>query len=172
MRFFTALVVSVTCLSACHALPSPASTKYVVHEKRDTDARFLVKRDLMDKTRSLPIRIGLAQNELHRGYDWLMDVAHPSSPNYGKHWTASDVNKAFAPTMESIYAVRDWLVSSGIDAKRMSLSDNKGWIGFDATVEEADQLFRARYYEHEHRDENKYSVGCDEYVFGSSDLGT
>lgn len=169
MRFFTALAVGATCLSACHALPSPISTKYVVHEKRDAEgwlgARSLVKRDRMDMTKSLPIRIGLAQNDLHRGHDWLMDVSHPASPNYGKHWTASEVNKAFAPTLETVQAVREWLVSSGIDAKRMSLSDNKGWIGFDATIEEAEQLFHAQYYEHEHRDESKYSVGCDEYVF-------
>jgi len=168
MRFLTALAVGATCLSACHALPSPISSKYVVHEKRDAEgwlgARSLVKRDRMDTTKSLPIRIGLSQNDMHKGHDWLMDVSHPSSPNYGKHWTASEVNKAFAPTLETIQAVRDWLVGAGIDAKRMSLSDNKGWIGFDATIEEAEQLFRAQYYEHEHADVNKYSVGCDEYV--------
>lgn len=121
----------------------------------------LQARSKLDVTQVLPIRIGLAQRNLHLGDEWLMDVAHPESKNYGKHWTAAEVNKAFAPTPESVQSVSNWLIDSGIDLNRISLSDNKGWLAFDASVEEAERLFLAQYYEHGHADEDKYTVGCD-----------
>lgn len=45
----------------------------------------------------LPMRIALAQSNLDKGEEWLMDVSHPTSEKYGKHWTAEDVANAFAP---------------------------------------------------------------------------
>jgi tripeptidyl-peptidase-1 len=166
MRYIDILAIGVACLNACDALPSSSLAKYAVHEKRDSTgwraAQTLKKRDRVHIARSLPVRIGLAQRDLDLGHDWLMDIAHPSSPNYGKHWTSQQVNKAFAPTAETVQTVRDWLINSGIAASRISVSDNKGWLGFDATIEEAESLFQAQYYEHEHPDANKYTVGCDE----------
>ena len=90
-----------------------------------------------------------------------MDISHPESINYGKQWTAPQVNKAFAPTAATVSAVRDWLVGAGIGESRISVSDNKGWLAFDAAVEEAEMLFRTQFYEHEHVDSDKYTVGCD-----------
>lgn len=69
----------------------------------------------------------------------------------------------FAPTAEAVQAVRNWLTMSGIDESRIVHSDNKGWLAFDATVEEAETLLLAEYYEHEHRHSPNVRVGCDEY---------
>lgn len=51
--------------------------------------------------------------------------SNPTSPNYGKHLTASEVIQLFAPRNESVEAVRDWLVSAGIPAGMISQSRNK-----------------------------------------------
>lgn len=69
----------------------------------------------------------------------------------------------FAPAEESVQAVRGWLTIFGIHESRVVHSDNKGWIVFDATVEEAEKLLLAEYYEHEHRHSPRIRVGCDEY---------
>lgn len=69
----------------------------------------------------------------------------------------------FAPADESVQAVRDWLTMFGIHESRIVHSDNKGWIAFDATVEEAERLLLTEYYEHEHRHSPRIRVGCDEY---------
>lgn len=45
----------------------------------------------------LPMRIALTQSNLDKGEEWLMDVSHPTSEKYGKHWTAEDIANAFAP---------------------------------------------------------------------------
>lgn len=72
------------------------------------------------------------------------------------------MNRAFAPSDDTVEAVVGWLVSSGIAEERISLSDNRGWIGFDATAQEAESLFLAEFHEHEHTMTGKISVACDE----------
>jgi tripeptidyl-peptidase-1 len=67
----------------------------------------------------------------------------------------------FAPEDEIVDAVRQWLTSSGLDDDRVVHSENKGWIAFDATVEEAERLLLTEFYEHEHKHSSKVRVGCD-----------
>jgi tripeptidyl-peptidase-1 len=164
VHFSTLLTASVALTSSAFALSIPLDAKYTVHEKREAhrDAFNFAKRDVLGSNAIIPIRIGLTQRDLHRGYDWLMSVAHPESPSYGKHWSAAEVNKAFAPTAETVTMVREWLIRAGIAEHRITMADNKGWLAFDAQVEEAEELFRARYYMHEAGRGGKYSVGCDE----------
>jgi len=165
MRVITAVAATFAIISSCSGLSIPQDARYVLHEKREEHrAAFgLTKRSKIGSGTLLPVRIGLAQRDLHQAYDWVMDIAHPESQNYGKHWTAAQVNKAFAPTADTVTAVRNWLIRSGIAADRIKVSDNKGWLGMDLDVEEAEELFRTQYYEHEHQvHSHKYSVGCDE----------
>jgi len=165
VHFSTLLTASVVLTSYAAALSIPLDAKYTVHEKREAhrEAFAFAKHDVLGSGAIIPIRIGLTQRDLHRGYDWLMSVAHPESPSYGKHWSAAEVNKAFAPTAETVQMVRDWLIRAGIAEHRIKVADNKGWLAFDAEVEEAEELFRAKYYMHEAGGRGeKYSVGCDE----------
>lgn len=162
MHLSLTVAVSAALLSVCSATPQPSN--YQLHEKRNVLHRNsgLVKRSKLDGGTILPIRIGLTQNELHKGYGWLMDVSHHESSNYGKHWTAEEVNRAFAPSAETVQTVRDWLIVSGFDNERITVSDNKGWLALHATVEEAEKLLKAEYYQHDHPlDANKFKIGCD-----------
>lgn len=58
--------------------------------------------------------------------------------------------------------MKEWLYAFGIDKSRVVHSENKGWIAFDASVEEAEGLLKAEYYEHEHKSSSKIRVGCEE----------
>lgn len=82
---------------AAAALASPLSPTYVVHEKRSEHAAGWGRREALDRRALLPMRIGLAQRNLDRGYEWLDEVAHPESRKYGQHWSAKEVAEAFAP---------------------------------------------------------------------------
>lgn len=92
----------------------------------------------------------------------------PDSPKYGKYWTQEEIHDMFAPSDESVNAVREWLTMFGIHDSRVVHSENKGWLAFDATVEEAEKLLLTKYYEHEHRDSTNIRVGCDEYGIPTS----
>lgn len=56
------------------ALASPTPRNYVVHERRDALPRVWVEESRLDKSAMLPMRIGLAQSNLDRGHDLLMEV--------------------------------------------------------------------------------------------------
>jgi len=91
-----------------------------------------------------------------------MDRSHPSSPNYGKHWTPEKVTEVFAPSEASVDAVKGWLVGSGIDSARIVHSDNKAWLAFDAFAEEVEKLLNTEYHEYEHIEDDKIAAACDE----------
>ena len=82
----------VFCLSlATNVIALPAST-HIVHEKRSSTSSWTKLSDIkLDERISLPVRIGLKESNLEIAYDSLLDVAHPESKNYGKHWTHKQV---------------------------------------------------------------------------------
>jgi tripeptidyl-peptidase-1 len=112
----------------------------------------------------------LARSQKHLGYANRLYRSHPDSPKYGQYWTEEEIHDMFAPATETVQAVRNWLTMFGIHESRIVHSDNKGWLAFDATVEEAEKLLVTEYYEHEHRHRSNIRVGCDEYDISISVL--
>lgn len=107
------------------------------------------------------MRIGLKQRNLHRGYELLMDVADPSSANYGRHWTQDEITDMFSPSAATVNVTKDWVMSSGIGAARIAHSASGGWLVFNATVDEAEKLLDASFWLYEN-DDGQIMAGCDE----------
>ncbi|OBZ66472.1 Tripeptidyl-peptidase SED1 [Grifola frondosa] len=107
----------------------------------------------------LPLRVGLAQSNLHNIETYLLDVSHPDSPNYGNHWTASRVAETFRPSDETVDIVRSWLADS-VDPQRISLSRGGGWLEVNMTVDEVERLLGTEYYVYEHGDSGAEHVAC------------
>ena len=93
----------------------------------------------------------------------ILDRSNPSSPNFGKQWSSEDVINAFRPSEDTERAVRQWLVEGGIQASRISHSENKGWFAFYATAKEAESLLFAEYHEYEDSITGGVIPSCDEY---------
>ncbi|UKZ74649.1 hypothetical protein TrVFT333_002319 [Trichoderma virens FT-333] len=135
-----------------------------LHERHPPrTANHWTKRERLSRKTVLPMRIGLKQRNLDVGHSRLMDISNPKSANYGKHMTAEEVIDFFAPAQSSVDAVIDWLVSSGIDRKRISQSANKQWIQFDAPAEEAEDLLVADFYYWEDSTGSHRDIACEEY---------
>jgi tripeptidyl-peptidase-1 len=136
-------------------------TTHVLHEKREISLNH--KRQRVDPEAIVPIRIGLRQQNLHTGYDRLIDISHPTSKNYGKHLSKEEVHSIFAPAEETVDAVRNWLLDSGlIQESDIIQYENKGWLAIDMPAEHAESLFGTEYYEHEDNN-GDIRIGCDEY---------
>ncbi|KAI1098458.1 subtilisin-like protein [Jackrogersella minutella] len=146
------------------AVASPAWLKRsVVHERRSTHHTLAWdRRDPAPSDDAFEMRIGLKQQNLDRGYELLMDVSDPKSPNYGIYWKPEEIVQKFAPAMEAVETTRDWLVSSGVDAKRIALAASGGWLVFNTTVQEAEELLETKYWLYLDND-GQTSLGCDEY---------
>ena len=83
-----------TTIAAFAALAStlPTSSNHVVHEKRSAVSSWSHKVGTKPDARiTLPMRIGLTENNLHMGEDILMEVSDPASEKFGKHLTAEQV---------------------------------------------------------------------------------
>lgn len=162
MKLVPQTIVAIAALAALtDARPAPAG--HVLHEKRHVASQSWIKRDRVAADAILPIKIGLKQQNLHKGEEYLMDVSDPSSPNYAKHWTAEQVANAFAPSEDTLASIKAWLIQSGVAHERIRQSTNKGWLSFHATAKEAEDLLHTEFYEHEHASNGKWAVGCDEY---------
>ena len=70
----------------------------------------------------------------------------------------------FAPTEDTVAAVKAWLVSSGIAEARITHSDNKGWLAFDATTGEAEDLLHTEYHGYEHTSHGATATACEQCV--------
>jgi tripeptidyl-peptidase-1 len=70
----------------------------------------------------------------------------------------------FSPSAETVAAVKQWLVNSGISANRVTHSDNKGWLAFDASAAEAESLMGTEYHTYEHSVTGHVATACDQYV--------
>jgi tripeptidyl-peptidase I len=138
---------------------------HVVHEKREITTSQWLKRDKLSSNAILPMRIGLKQQNLDRGPDFLMDVSHPESKNYAKHWTPEEIIDMFAPAQKTVDAVKEWLADFGIDAKRITHSDNNGWLALDATTAEAEGLLHAEYHYYQHTSKGHVTLACETYIY-------
>ncbi|KAL9608371.1 MAG: hypothetical protein Q9167_006785 [Letrouitia subvulpina] len=153
-------IISLSALVAVSlALPS---FNHVVHEKRDRLPLGWKQREKLQGSAVLPMRIALAQSNLEKAEEYLLEVSHPDSPNFGKHWTHEQIANKFAPSQESVDSVKQWLTSSGIASERISRSQSMGWLKFDATVEEVENLLKAEYFVYRH-ETGKPHVSCAKY---------
>lgn len=144
------LIPLVTSSLALLSSAEPALSPYHVHEKRAQSPPGWSLARRYDAASTIPLRFALKQRNIQNIGDYLYDVSHPKSPNYGKHWTAGDVARTFAPGDETINTVRSWLVASGIGEERIVLGRTKGWIQVNVTVEEAEQLMNTEYNVYTH----------------------
>lgn len=104
----------IALLTAATVIHTTRSTNRVLHEKRTATPREWRQGGRVSADAILPIRIGLVQSNLDDAYEHLMDVSHPQSPNYGRHWKAEDVHEMYAPSSDAVDAVRAWLQDSGV----------------------------------------------------------
>lgn len=149
-------LVSATLFALSLSLPA---SNLVLHEKRDEP--HMGPRKRVERDSIIPVRIALRQTNLHTGYDRLIDVSDPDSPNYGRHLSSAEVHDIFAPSEDTIRTVKDWLLNSGIQEDEVLHYTNKGWLAVDMPAHHAEKLFATEYYEHELSDSIR--VGCDSY---------
>jgi tripeptidyl-peptidase-1 len=159
---FSSLVVSAL-LAGVFAAPttnSASDKRYVVHEKRDKLPLHWNRSAKLHPASTIPIRIALTQSNLDKAEEYLLDVSHPKSPNFGKHWTAKQIAETFAPAKDTVDAVSAWLSESGITG--FSQSQSLTWINAKVTVEQAERLLQTSFYEYVHEN-GKSHIACEVY---------
>ncbi|EMD33177.1 hypothetical protein CERSUDRAFT_108358 [Gelatoporia subvermispora B] len=154
---FLGLAISLSLATA-----GPPISPRIAHEvRRSAPARWTpVRRAGPDIL--LPLRIGLKQSSLDSLESYLLDVSHPESPNYGKHWTPAQVAETFRPSAEAVEVVRDWLLASGLNSSKIKLGPTGGWIQATVTVTEAEDLLSTEYYIYQLNQGDEQHLACKE----------
>jgi tripeptidyl-peptidase-1 len=160
MRFSSILTFGL--LGGALAAPAPQK-RHVVHERRDKLPRNWRRDNQLPREQHLPMRIALKQSNLHNAEAFLMDISHPSSPNFGNHWSAKKVAETFAPSTESVNAVIQWLAEAGITSERAKQSQGLNWVQANVTVAEAESLLNTKYYAYTHSESGQTHVACEDY---------
>ncbi|KAF8800106.1 subtilisin-like protein [Phlegmacium glaucopus] len=161
MRLISASLNLLAFLSS-GALTGFCSSPYVLHEKRSyvPYGWSLLRRQ--NASHIIPLRFGLKQSNMDKLEQFLNDVSHPDSPNYGKHWSAGQVAKTFAPSQGAFDTVQTWLINGGIDLNRLKGSRTKAWIQVNTTIEEAERLLQTQYSLYIH-DSGRKHIACNAY---------
>ena len=153
-------VTLLALLSPCICSEFTPPSGHVVLERRK--ASGWTKANRLNPQALMPVRIGLSGSNLERGYEYLMDVASPISPKYGRHWTAEEVRQTFAPTAAALNDTTNWLQDSGIVPSRITRTGNGGYLTFDATIDELERLLKTEYYLYQHSHTEQSVAACDQ----------
>ena len=65
--------IAVVAFAAC-SCAAPHAATHAIHEKRDYTPSNWLKHDRVSAAAIIPVRVGLTQSNLEKGYDFLMDV--------------------------------------------------------------------------------------------------
>ncbi|KAL5524259.1 hypothetical protein ACEPAF_9399 [Sanghuangporus sanghuang] len=135
-----------------------------LHETRAFEPEDWVLSRRLDPDHVLPLRIGLSQSNLDKLEEMLMAVAHPNSPDFGKHMAPEEVIETFAPSTATVETVKQWLIGSGFSEDRIKLSVSKGWLGVaNATVAEVEDLLNTEYHVYTHPETGLEQISCHSY---------
>lgn len=130
----------------------PQLSPRVLHEHRRSLPSGWSLHRRADPEITLPLSIALVQSNIHSLEDYLLDIADPDSPNYGKHWTPAQVRNTFRPSQESVDVVHTWLASDGVHPGRVKFSPDGMHLRVNVSVSEAERLLATEYYVYQHED--------------------
>ncbi|KAI0064355.1 family S53 protease [Artomyces pyxidatus] len=119
-----------------------------LHESREATPRAFVSKGPAPGDKVLRLRLALAQTDIAGLQDALLDVSTPSSAHYGEHLSKDEVIEYVRPRPETLAAVNSWLAENGLSAT--SLSPAGDWLGFQTTVEHANELFDTEFTTYTH----------------------
>ncbi|KAI1786404.1 family S53 protease [Ganoderma leucocontextum] len=109
-----------------------------------------------DPDQTLQLRLALVRGNVAELERRLYDVSTPSSSNYGKHLSQSEVEQLVAPPKGSVNAVNAWLKAHNITAETISPSGD--WLSFEVPVSKANELFNAKFAVFKHDDTGTEAV--------------
>ncbi|KAG9964859.1 subtilisin-like protein, partial [Aureobasidium melanogenum] len=94
-----------------------------------------------DASQSITLKLAVKQQNIDQLEGLLKSVSDPSSPNYGKYYTADQVNALFGPSTGSVDAVTSWAKSSGMES-----SLERGLhVTVKTTIGDANKVFGANF---------------------------
>jgi len=106
MRITSLLAFAATPNSVAGSPKPVVQYKHIVHEKWSVVPDSWNHLHRLDRDTDLPIRLAIAQSNLYNMEEYLMSVSDSASPNWNEHWSSKQIAETFAPSDETMEAVR------------------------------------------------------------------
>ncbi|KAF5848476.1 hypothetical protein GGP41_005820 [Bipolaris sorokiniana] len=132
-------LISLICAVLFRGTVRRAPHDHVLHEECD-EHLDLSKRDRLHQDTPILVKIALQKSNLSWAELWLNEVASPQFQNFGRYWAAKQVIEAFMPPQHAVDSAIDWLQSSGIHRDNVTHSDDKQWLVFPYSTQQAEDL--------------------------------
>jgi len=160
--------------SLSFGLPPRLATTASSTEKRDggAPAHWTEIATAMGDT-PINLLIALKQSNLYCAEEYMRQVSHPKSHDFGRFWTPQKVVDAFAPSRLAVSEMMQWLHEVGVVAARIIPSAGRNWIRVNSTVAEAETLLGTTYNIHrdgevDEDDEGSMIIACEAYSLPAS----
>ncbi|KAI0399066.1 peptidase S8/S53 domain-containing protein [Xylaria palmicola] len=160
MRGASLLLTALLSSPLAFALPT---TDHVLHEKRDGVPEHWTKISEASADTPIDLRFALKQSNLDRAEEYMREVSHPDSKDYGRFWTPQHVINTFAPSEEALSDTVQWLRQMGVSSKRIAPSAGRNWVKVKSTVAEAEKLLDTKYSVYRD-DEGTMLLACESYA--------
>jgi tripeptidyl-peptidase-1 len=112
---------------------------------------------------TLNITIALALPDSNHAVAALLEIADPSSSQYGQHWSATQVVQTFRPAPDTTIKVLDWLESSGIHEYLNISSGAGGYLRVLVTVHEASHLLNTTFHLYKNERTGDEHIASEDY---------
>ncbi|GJJ14188.1 hypothetical protein Clacol_008450 [Clathrus columnatus] len=166
MLYFSLLLTIFIIASQTFSLIIPRERRSV-HEKRDAVPTGWAPVQILRPDTPIRVQFSLKQSNIDKLDDYLLDIAHPESENYGRLWTQKQIIETFAASPETIATVKDWLILHGLDKEKIKLSSDRLWLIVEMTAQDAESLLEATYQVFEHAESGAVQMACDSYSLPS-----
>ncbi|KAH8590027.1 Pro-kumamolisin, activation domain-containing protein [Bisporella sp. PMI_857] len=92
------------------------------------------------------------QSGVRAAEEAIQAISDSSSERYGMRLSTEQVNQLFAPSRDQIQETARWLTASSIPRSKLRISSDGSHIFFNISVEKAEQLISASYFEFQNGD--------------------
>lgn len=126
------------------ALGAAADAAFVVHESIKTaPSGFTAQSTAALASRSITLRIQLAQNNIAGLETELYAVSTPGSAKYGQHLSAAEVASYVTPSDETASLVNAWLKENDVTPK--TISNAGDWLQITLPISKANDLLNTEF---------------------------
>ncbi|KAK7696300.1 hypothetical protein QCA50_000954 [Cerrena zonata] len=146
--------------SLVHAAPSESTSNI---KESIIAPRGWVKRAPAPSDYAIELRIALPQPDFDELERHLYEISDPDHHRYGKYLTKEKIEEISSPSLASINAVRNWLVSHGYDEEYLSASSTKDGFRIRVPVSQAEEMLNTKYHIWEHTATGKTAVRTTAY---------
>jgi len=118
--------------------------------------------------RAFTLTLALKEENMDKLDEYVMAVSDPTSPTFHEYWTAKQIQETFAPSSDTLDAVKGWLNEHGFSESMDNVryrSQYGNLLHVDVTCSTANDLLGAKYLVYKEADTGRTHLRVEDGVY-------